>query len=147
MLYEVPHFINGEPVKTKGETLNLFNPAAGVAAGHINVASKQVVNEAVAAAKSAFVGWSATTPPQRAKILFRYKALLEQNIEELAKLITQEHGKTIVEAIGSIQRGIDVVDFTCGIPNYLKGSFAEEVASGVDCYASTVRCLCGYYTF
>lgn len=135
MIYEVPHYINGQPVQKQGGKLDLHNPAAGELTGHIHIADKKVVDEAVAAAKSAYIGWSATTPPQRAKILFKFKALLDQNINELAKLVTQEHGKTLVEAIGSIQRGIDVVDFACGITYHLKGSYADEVASGVDCYS------------
>lgn len=135
MEYEVPHFINGQSVSHQGEALNLYNPAEGKTAGFVNVADKKVVDEAVNAAKLAFSSWSMTPPAQRAKILFKFKGLLDQNIEDLAKLITREHGKTLIEAMGSIQRGIDVVDFTCGIPFHLKGSFAEEVAAGMDSYS------------
>src|SRR5262245_20308039 len=100
--YEVPQFINGKSVTTQGRKLDLYNPATGMVTGQVDVANKQTVDQAVAAAKAAFPAWSATTPPQRAKILFRFKTLLEQNRDQLIKLITQEHGKTISEAQGSL---------------------------------------------
>lgn len=135
MVYEVPHFINGQSIAGQGKKLDLYNPATGVVTGHVHVADKQLVDSAVQAAKSAFIKWSATTPPQRAKILFKFKALLDQNKENLAKLVTEEHGKTLSEALGSVQRGIDVVDFTCSIPNHLKGGYAGDIGSGVDSYS------------
>lgn len=135
MGYEVPHFINGRLVKSTGRKLDIFNPATGEVIGSAHSADKALLDSAVAAANSAFTTWSLTTPLQRAKILFRFKALLDQNIEKLAALITQEHGKTLPEAIGSVQRGIDVVDFACGIPHHLKGSYADEVATGIDTYS------------
>lgn len=135
MVYEVPNFIDGKTAATKGRKLDIYNPATGEITGLTNVSDKDIINKTVAIAKTAFNTWSETTPPQRAKILFRFKALLDANIEELAKLISQEHGKTLSEAVGSVQRGIDVVDFACGITNHLKGDFAEKVAVGVDCYS------------
>ncbi|TAK74514.1 MAG: aldehyde dehydrogenase family protein, partial [Gammaproteobacteria bacterium] len=135
MPYEVPHFINGQPVTSQGRKLALYNPATGELSGHVAVADQALLDKAVAAAHSAFQPWSSTPPPQRAKILFRYKTLLEQHKEKLAALVTQEHGKTLPEALGSVQRGIDVVDFACGISYHLKGSFAEEVAKEIDCYS------------
>lgn len=135
MEYVVPHFINGQAVIPQGKKLNLFNPATGAIIGHVGVANKQTVDQAVAAAQSAFPAWSAMTPPQRAKILFRFKSLLEQNRDKLIKLVTQEHGKTFAEAQGSLQRGMDVVDFTCGISNHLKSAYASDVGTGVDSYS------------
>lgn len=135
MVYQVTHFINGKSVNTSGRTLDIFNPATGKVAGKVNLADKSVVDQAVAAAKAAFPGWSATSPLRRARILFKFKALLEENIDELAALVTQEHGKTLSDARGSVQRGIDVVEFACGIPNHLKGSFTEEVATDIDSYS------------
>lgn len=137
MVYDVPQFINGQKVSTQGRKLDLYNPATGAVIGHVDVANKQTVDRAINAAKTAFASWSATTPPQRAKILFRFKALIEQNKDQLTKLITQEHGKTLSEAMGSLQRGLDVVDFTCGIPNHLKSGYAGDVGTGVDSYALT----------
>ncbi|RDI42569.1 CoA-acylating methylmalonate-semialdehyde dehydrogenase [Aquicella lusitana] len=135
MPYDVPHIINGQPIVIKERNLNIYNPATGEVIGHVGVADQLLVDKAVKAAQSAFETWSTTPPPQRAKILFQYKFLLDQNIDQLAKLVTQEHGKTLAEAKASVQRGIDVVDYTCGIPNHLKGSFAEEVAKDMDCYS------------
>jgi malonate-semialdehyde dehydrogenase (acetylating)/methylmalonate-semialdehyde dehydrogenase len=122
-------------VHSKGRVLNIYNPSTGEVAGHVNVAEGKLIDETVTVAHKAFQTWSMTTPTQRAQILFRFKSLLDANIKPLAQLITQEHGKLLIEAIGSVQRGIDVVDFTCGIPNHLKGSFAEEVTEGMDCYS------------
>lgn len=134
-MYEVPHYINGKSILSPGRKLDLYNPAMGKVSGRISVADTHWVDKAVEAAKTAFLSWSRTTPSQRAKILFRYKALLDQHKKDLAKLVTQEHGKTFNEALASIQRGIDVVDFTCGIANHLKGDYAAEVSTGVDSYS------------
>jgi malonate-semialdehyde dehydrogenase (acetylating) / methylmalonate-semialdehyde dehydrogenase len=135
MVYEVPHFINGQIVRTQTRKLDIYNPATGEVTGHVAVADQQTVDKAIDAAKSAFQRWSLTTPPQRARLLFRYKELLDKNTEQLARLVTQEHGKTVTEAIGSVQRGINVVDYACGITHHLKSSFAGEVASGMDVYS------------
>lgn len=135
MVYEVPHFINGEKIKSKGERLDIYNPATGEVQGYIHIADEKTLNHAIDAAKSAFTSWSKTTPLQRAKILFKFKTLLEANMDLLANIVTSEHGKTLAESQGSIQRGIDVVDFACGIPHHLKGSFAENVAGGMDSYS------------
>lgn len=135
MNYEVPHFINGQKVSSKGKKLDIYNPATGNTQGYINVADDEIITQAMTAAKTAFSSWSKTTPIQRAKILFNYKTLLEKNITELAQIITNEHGKTLPESKGSIQRGIDVLDFACGIPHHLKGSFAENVSRGMDSYS------------
>lgn len=135
MTYEVPHFINGQTVKNQSRKLDIFNPATGDAIAYLQVADQQIVNQAVQSAQTAFASWSLLPSTQRAKLLFRFKALLDQHTEDLANIVTREHGKTLVEAIGSVQRGIDVVDFTCGIPGHLKGTFTEEVAVGMDTYS------------
>ncbi len=135
MAYTVAHFINGRLLASAEKQLPLFNPATGDTIGHVLAANGKIVNSAIDAAKVAFQTWSTTTPVQRAKILFRYKELIEKNLESLATLITQEHGKTIAEAMGSIQRGLEVVDYACGIPNHLKSNFTESVAAGIDSYS------------
>jgi len=134
-MYQVSHFIDGKRVLSKGKTGDIYNPATGEVIGQVGFADKIIVEQAVLAAKSAFTTWSQTTPLKRARILFNFKALLEVHIDELAAIITREHGKTLVDAKGSVQRGIDVVEYACSIPNLLKGSFAENVATGVDCYS------------
>ncbi len=135
MPYQVTHFINGQTVSSSGRVLDLYNPATGDLMGHVTMADKAIVEQAVSAAKAAFIKWSATTPLKRARILFKYKALLEQHADELAELVTKEHGKTLSDARGSVQRGIDVVEFTCGIPHHLKGSYTEEVGTEIDSYS------------
>lgn len=88
----------------------------------------------MSSAKQAFPGWAATTPIKRARVLFNFKQLLETHKGELAKLVTQEHGKTLDDARGSVMRGIELVEFACGIPNLMKGTFSENVGTGVDSY-------------
>lgn len=133
--YDVPHFINGQPILSTTRKLDIYNPAIGTVAGHVAIANATIVDQAVQAAKNAFTTWSQTTPPQRAKILFRFKQLLDLHRDELVQLVTQEHGKTIAEAHGSLQRGIDVVDFVCGISSHLKTAYAADVGTGVDSYS------------
>lgn len=135
MAYHVPHFINGQSKITSGRTLNIYNPATGVIAGQIVPADAAIVDQAVLAAHAAFPAWSATPPLKRARILFHFKTLLEQHIDELALLITKEHGKILSDARGSVQRGIDVVEFACGIPEHLKGTYTEEIGTDMDSYS------------
>lgn len=135
MTYQVAHFIQGKAISNNEKKLNIFNPATGEVIGDVVVADKLTVEQAVQAAKNSFSAWSNTTPLKRSRILFQFKMLLEKNIDELARLITQEHGKTLVDAKGSVQRGIDVVEFVCGIPNLLKGQYSEDVATEMDSYS------------
>lgn len=135
MLYQVPHYINGQAMTSGARELTICNPATGEAIGSINVANQMLVNDAVNAAQNAYPAWSAKPAVQRAKLILKFKNLLDEHVKELAEIVTREHGKTLVEAAGSVQRGIDVVDFVCGIPFHLKGTFAEEVATGIDCYS------------
>ena len=135
MTYQVYHFIDGKIATSVGKQSDIYNPATGLVIGQVTHADKNIVDQAVAAAKLAFPTWSNTSPLKRARILFKYKDLLEKNIDELARLVTQEHGKTLVDARGSVQRGIDVVEFVCGIPNLLKGSYSEDVATEMDSYS------------
>ncbi|MBV8801783.1 MAG: CoA-acylating methylmalonate-semialdehyde dehydrogenase [Gammaproteobacteria bacterium] len=134
-MYRVKHFINGKHVTSNTGTLELFNPATGVMIGHVEMANQAIVNEAVAAAVAAFPQWSGMTALKRSRIISHFKELLEKHIDDLAQLITQEHGKTLADAKGSIQRGMDVVEFACGIPNYLKGSYSENVSTNMDMYS------------
>jgi malonate-semialdehyde dehydrogenase (acetylating) / methylmalonate-semialdehyde dehydrogenase len=135
MSYHVTHYINGQYVLDNKRLSNITNPATGLTIGHVAMADQAIVERAIAAAKSAFPAWSATPPSRRVQILFNFKTLLEKHKNELATLITQEHGKTYQDAQGSIQRGIDSVDFACGLPYLLKGSYAENVASDIDSYS------------
>lgn len=135
MVTTIPHLINGKKVETGNRKLPIYNPALGKQIAEVPVADKKLVDEAVQSAQQALKTWSQTTPTQRAKIFFKYKNLLDANIKELAKLVTAEHGKTIPEAIGSIQRGIDVLDFVCGMPTHLQTPYSANAATGIDVYA------------
>lgn len=136
MTYPVPHYFDGKAIlPSQGKMLDLYEPATGKILGQVGIADNTIINQVVTSASQAFLKWSATTPSQRSRLLFQYKALLELHIDELAQLITREHGKTLAEAQSSIRRGIDVVDFACGIPSHLKGVFFEAAATEVDCYS------------
>jgi malonate-semialdehyde dehydrogenase (acetylating)/methylmalonate-semialdehyde dehydrogenase len=130
------HYVNGRRVlPTGGRFGDVFNPATGEMSGKVPLASAAEVGEAVAAAKAAFPGWAKVTPMQRARVMFRFKALLEANIDKIAELVTAEHGKVLSDAKGSIQRGLEVVEFACGIPQLLKGEFTENVGTNVDSWS------------
>ena len=128
----VCHWIDGVRVQGIGSTAPVFNPSLGVEARKVQLATGPEVDRAVLSAASAFPAWAATTPLNRARILFRFKALLDERTEELARVISSEHGKTLDDAAGEVKRGIEVVEFACGAPQLLKGEFSENVGRGVD---------------
>ncbi len=130
------HFVNGQRiVGESGRTGPVFNPATGEIAKEVPLASAADVRNAVEIAKAALPGWAATTPIARARAMFRLKSLIEANMDALAESVSSEHGKTIPDAKGSITRGLEVVEFACGIPHLLKGEFTEAVGTGVDSYS------------
>lgn len=132
----VPVWIGGEARSARAERFSdVFNPATGEAIRRAPLCSADDVDAAVGAAAQAFPAWRDTPPLRRARILMRFGELLEANRGELAALITEEHGKTLDDAAGSIQRGIEVVEFATGIAHLLKGEFAESVGAGIDCYS------------
>lgn len=132
----IPHFIDGQRTDgTSNRFGDVFNPATGEVASQVPLATAAEVHAAVQNAKSAFPGWAATPPAQRARILFRYQDLLMQNMDMLARVVSSEHGKTIDDAKGSITRGVEVVEFACGIPQLLKGEHNEGVAGGIDMFS------------
>ncbi|MCD0448454.1 CoA-acylating methylmalonate-semialdehyde dehydrogenase [Actinocorallia sp. API 0066] len=132
----VTHWINGKPWSGTAErTGDIFNPATGVVTGTVDFASTADVAEAVASAKAAFPGWRDTSLTQRSKILFRFRELLVRDSGEIAALISAEHGKVLSDAAGEVARGLEVVEFACGIPHLLKGGFSENVSSKVDAYS------------
>ncbi len=136
MVETLHHWIGGEKTKTaNGRFGEVFNPATGECAARVPFASAETVDRAVAAAAAALPAWSATPPLLRARVLFRFKALVEARIDALARIVTAEHGKVIDDAKGSITRGLEVVEFACGIPHLLKGDFTEQVARNVDSYS------------
>jgi len=127
------HFINGKTLEgTSGRVADVFNPAKGHVSTRVPLASVAEVDAAVAAAAAAFPAWSETAPIKRARILFKFKDLLDQHHDELAELITREHGKVFSDAKGEVMRGIEVVEFACGIPNLLKTDFTDQIGGGID---------------
>jgi malonate-semialdehyde dehydrogenase (acetylating) / methylmalonate-semialdehyde dehydrogenase len=130
------HFIGGElRVGTSGHTGSVFNPATGRLSAHVSFASREETRSAIRAARDAFPSWSQTPAPQRARVMFRFKALLDDRIDELAALITSEHGKVLSDARGEVTRGVEVVEFACGIPQLLKGEFSDSVGAGIDSWS------------
>ena len=130
------HYIGGERAAgANGRMGEVFDPSTGEVAAHVPFASGAEVRRAVEAALEAFPAWAAATPITRARAMFRLKGLIEANMDELAELVSREHGKTIPDAKGSITRGLEVVEFACGIPHLLKGEFTEAVGTGVDSWS------------
>ncbi|MGQ7934239.1 CoA-acylating methylmalonate-semialdehyde dehydrogenase [Paraburkholderia sp. D1E] len=130
---QLGHYINGAPAaSTSGRVKDVFNPATGQVTGSVALASVGEVDAAVKAAKAAFPAWSETAPIKRARILFKFKELLNRHHDELAMLITREHGKVFTDAQGEVVRGIEVVEFACGIPNLLKTDFTDQIGGGID---------------
>lgn len=132
---EIPHFIDGKPVaETPDRTSEVFNPAAGTVAGRVAFADSEMVSRAVASASGALAGWRRSSLAQRTQVLFAYRELLLARRSDLAAVITAEHGKTLDDAAGEVNRGLEVVEYVCGIPQLLKGAYSEQVSRGVDTY-------------
>jgi len=132
----VSHWVDGASWEGASErTGEVFDPALGVATKCVRFASSADVDRVVEVAGSAFTGWSATSLSGRARVLFRFRHLLSERTEELAEIITSEHGKVLSDARGEVARGLEVVDFACGLPHLLKGSFSEGVSSKLDVYS------------
>ncbi|MBW4818391.1 CoA-acylating methylmalonate-semialdehyde dehydrogenase [Rhodococcus qingshengii] len=130
---DIDHFIAGQ-IDARGAAAraDVYNPATGQVTGRVALATTEDVNAAVAAAAAAFPAWSATPPHVRARVLFRFRDLIEQHADRLAAIITAEHGKVHSDAKGEVTRGLEVVEFACGIPQQLKGEFSENVGRAVD---------------
>jgi len=132
----VTHFLsNATWAGTSARTSDIYNPATGAVSGKVALASKADVDKVVATAAAAAPGWAATPPAKRAMVMFEFRDLLKRHTDELAELLSAEHGKTLPDAKGEIARGIEVVEFACGIPQVLKGEYSEAVSSGVDSFS------------
>ena len=129
------HFINGEEIADQNRTLAVTNPAMGTVSRTVSCANKTVVDRAVEAASAALPSWKDTEPLKRARILFRFKQLLEENSDEIVSLVTNEHGKTIEDSKGELTRGIEVVEYACGIPELLKGEHTPDVGPSIDSWS------------
>ncbi|MSO92632.1 MAG: CoA-acylating methylmalonate-semialdehyde dehydrogenase [Rhodospirillales bacterium] len=137
MTKELQHFVGGKKIKgASGRFGDVYNPATGEVTKKVPLASKGEVEAAIAAADAALPAWAATPPAKRAQVLFKFRDLIYRNLDELAELVSSEHGKTLADAKGSVTRGLEVVEFACGIPQLLKGEFSENVAGGIDTFAT-----------
>jgi malonate-semialdehyde dehydrogenase (acetylating)/methylmalonate-semialdehyde dehydrogenase len=132
---QLSHFIDGQHAAgASGQFVDVMDPALGRVTGHLPVANTDEVDAAVAAAKAAFPAWSENPPLKRARLMFKFKELLEAHSDELAELITRDHGKLFEDAKGEVIRGIEIVEFACGIPNLLKTDFTDQSAPGIDAW-------------
>lgn len=132
----ITHFIDGQRVALNStRTSPVFNPSTGAQSGEVLLASRDDVEYAINAASRAFESWSTLSPLKRSRILFNYKTLLEQHSDELARLISQEHGKVFSDAKGELTRGLEVVEFACGMPHLQKGEHSLNVGPGIDSFS------------
>jgi len=132
----VGNFIGGQVcLSSSNQTVDVHNPATGQVERRVTQSTAAEVKQAIDVAHQAFTDWSRTTPLRRARIMFNFKALLEQHREELAQLIVSEHGKVYSDALGELTRGLEVVEFACGIPHLIKGEYSPDVGSGVDSFS------------
>ncbi len=133
---EVGHFIGGKAVKgTSGRFGDVFNPDTGDVQARVALASRTEVGQAIGNAEAAFPAWSATNPQRRARVMFKFLELIQVEYDNLARLLSSEHGKTFADSKGDIQRGLEVVEFACGIPQLMKGEFSEGAGPGIDLFS------------
>jgi len=132
----IRHWVGGvERAGMSGRVGPVFDPATGEQTAEVDLASAEEVDDAVAVAAAAFPGWRATPLSRRAEILFRVRELVDRNRREIATLLTAEHGKVLADALGEVARGLENIEFACGVPHLLKGGYSEQASSGVDVYS------------
>ena len=135
-MQNIGNYIHGKHVFNKdSETLNIYNPSTGEIIGMVNNSSKEDYHKIIESSKKGFSEWNSFTPLKRSRILFNFKSLIEESLNELAEIVSREHGKTIEDSKGSITRGLEVVEFACGIPHLLKGEFSENVGTNIDSWS------------
>jgi len=133
---KISHWIGGRSVVgTSGRTSPVYNPALGQQTGAVDLATVEEVDAAVQAAKAAFPAWRAVSLAKRAELFFRIRELVHERREEVARLLTAEHGKVLADAIGEVTRGLEVIEFCCGIPTLLKSEYSEQASTGIDVYS------------
>ena len=132
----IRNFINGASASASGGRAGrVFNPNTGAQQAEVAFSNARDLDIAVQAAMKALPEWSSTNPQRRARVLFAFKSLVEKNMDELAHLLSSEHGKVIADSKGDIQRGLEVIEFACGIPHALKGEYTEGAGPGIDVYS------------
>jgi len=136
IMKELSHFIAGQTVKgTSGRFGDVFNPATGEVQAKVALASRAEMRKAVDAALKVFPEWAAVNPQRRARVMFNFKSLVEKNMDQLARMLSDEHGKVLADARGDVQRGLEVIEFSCGIPHLQKGEYTEGAGPGIDIYS------------
>src|SRR5919202_6020679 len=134
-LTRISHWIGGARVEgTSGRSGPVYNPALGVQTGEVDFATVDEVDAAVQAAKRAFESWRTVSLSRRTELFFRIRELVHDHAEDIAKILTAEHGKVLSDAKGEVARGLEVIEFCCGIPELLKGGFSEQASTGIDVY-------------
>ena len=131
----IGHLIDGEIKYSSGPTQDVYNPSSGKVSKKIQLAKKETVEEAITSAQAAFPEWRNTPAAKRARVMFRFKELLEQNAEKICELIGEEHGKISHDAMGELQRGIENVEYACSAPEILKGEHSKNVGQSIDCWS------------
>jgi malonate-semialdehyde dehydrogenase (acetylating)/methylmalonate-semialdehyde dehydrogenase len=132
----IQNFINGKSASADGGRVGrVYDPNTGAQQAEVALSTAKTLDAAVQAAKAAFPAWAATNPQRRARLMFAFKALVEQHMDELAHLLSSEHGKVIADSKGDVQRGLEVIEFACGIPHALKGEYTEGAGPGIDVYS------------
>ncbi|HWU14125.1 MAG TPA: CoA-acylating methylmalonate-semialdehyde dehydrogenase [Caulobacter sp.] len=132
----ISHFVNGQTLEgSSGRFGDVFNPNTGEVQARVALATDAELDAAVQAAAAAQVGWAATNPQRRARVMFEFKRLIERDMNALAEILSSEHGKVIADSKGDIQRGLEVIEFACGIPHVLKGEYTEGAGPGIDVYS------------
>jgi malonate-semialdehyde dehydrogenase (acetylating)/methylmalonate-semialdehyde dehydrogenase len=133
---DIAHFVNGQAlVGSSGRFGDVFNPNTGEVQARVQFATDAELDAAVQAAAKAQIGWAATNPQRRARVMFEFKRLIERDMNSLAEILSSEHGKVIADSKGDIQRGLEVIEFACGIPHILKGEYTEGAGPGIDIYS------------
>lgn len=131
----ISHWIDGKVAAgTSGRSGKVFNPATGEVQAEVDFADVSEIDKAVATAKAALPAWRATNLSRRAEIMFNLRELIDANRKEIASLLSLEHGKVISDALGEVARGLENIEFACGVPHLMKGSYSEQASSGVDVY-------------
>ena len=135
MLRDIDHFIAGESHASGDRSSDVFDPNQGSVQARVRLGTQADLDRAMDAAKAALPGWAATNPQRRARVMFRFKELVEKNMDDLAHTLSSEHGKVLADSKGDIQRGLEVIEFACGIPQALKGEYSVGAGPGIDVYS------------
>ncbi|MBA3835835.1 MAG: aldehyde dehydrogenase family protein, partial [Sphingomonas sp.] len=132
---DIDHFIAGEAYASGSRTGDVFDPNRGEVQAKVRLGTAEELQRAIDAANAAQPAWAATNPQKRARVMFRFKELVETHMDELAELLSSEHGKVIADSKGDVQRGLEVIEYCCGIPQSLKGEYTQGAGPGIDVYS------------